>query len=59
MSGAEVCPTYLPTLAAKGLRTGHHHSLEVMAETLYEAVAQVLALFKSDEWVGQIGEGLT
>ena len=29
--------------------------LEVTAETLYEAVAQALAAFKSNEWVGQIG----
>jgi hypothetical protein len=36
---------------------GHQHSLEVTAETLYEAVAQALAAFKSNEWVGQIGRG--
>jgi hypothetical protein len=38
---------------------GHQHSLEVTAETLYEAVAQALAAFKSHEWVGQIGRGDT
>jgi hypothetical protein len=38
---------------------GHQHSLEVTAETLYEAVAQALAVFKSHEWVGQIGRGHT
>jgi hypothetical protein len=38
---------------------GHRHSLEVTAETLYEAVAQALAAFKSHEWVGQIGRGHT
>ena len=38
---------------------GHQHSLEVTAETLYEAVAQALAAFKSNEWVGQIGRGHT
>jgi len=34
---------------------GHQHSIEVTAETLYEAVANALAAFKSNEWVGQIG----
>ena len=29
------------------------------AETLYEAVAQALAAFKKNEWVGQIGRGHT
>jgi len=38
---------------------GHQHSLAVTAETLYEAVAQALAAFKSNEWVGQIGRGHT
>ena len=38
---------------------GHEHSLEVTAETLYEAVAQALAAFKSNAWVGQIGRGYT
>src|SRR5580693_2443576 len=38
---------------------GHLHSLEVTAETLYEAVAQALAVFKGNEWVGQIGRGHT
>ena len=38
---------------------GHQHSMEVTAETLYEAVAQALAAFKSNEWVGQIGRGHT
>jgi hypothetical protein len=38
---------------------GHEHSLEVTAETLYEAVAQALAAFKSNAWVGQIGRGHT
>jgi hypothetical protein len=38
---------------------GHQHSLEVTAETLYEAVAQALAAFESNEWVGQIGRGHT
>ena len=38
---------------------GHQHSIEVTAETLYEAVANALAAFKSNEWVGQIGRGHT
>jgi hypothetical protein len=35
------------------------HSLEVTAGTLYEAVAQALAVMRGDEWVGEIGKGLT
>jgi len=31
----------------------------VTAATLYEAVAAALAAFREDEWVGQIGNGLT
>jgi hypothetical protein len=38
---------------------GHQHSLEVTAETLYEAVAQALAAFRNSEWVGRIGRGHT
>jgi hypothetical protein len=38
---------------------GHQHSLEVTAETLYEALAKALAAFKRHEWVGQIGRGHT
>jgi hypothetical protein len=34
---------------------GHRHSLEVTAETLYEAVAHGLAAFKGDQWVGSVG----
>jgi len=40
-------------------RDGHERSLEVAAETLYEAIAQALAAFKSNGWVGQIGRGHT
>lgn len=36
---------------------GHQHSVEVTAETLYEAVAQALAAFRSNGWVGDIGKG--
>jgi hypothetical protein len=35
------------------------HSLDVTAETLYEAVAQALAAEHRHEWAGDIGPGLT
>ena len=35
------------------------HSLDVTAESLYEAVAQALAMLREEEWVGDIGKGLT
>ena len=35
------------------------HALEVTAETLYEAVAQALATARGNDWVGDIGKGLT
>jgi hypothetical protein len=35
------------------------HRLDVTAETLYEAVAQALAIARGHEWVGDIGTGLT
>jgi hypothetical protein len=35
------------------------HQLDVTAETLYEAVAQALAIARGHEWVGDIGRGLT
>ena len=35
------------------------HSVEVNAETLYEAVAAALAALQQDHWVGEIGQGLT
>jgi hypothetical protein len=35
------------------------HSLDVTAETLYEAVAQALASVRGQDWVGEIGRGLT
>jgi hypothetical protein len=35
------------------------HSLDVTAETLYEAVAQALATVRGHDWVGDIGRGLT
>jgi hypothetical protein len=35
------------------------HQLDVTAETLYEAVAQALAMARDHNWVGDIGTGLT
>ena len=35
------------------------HSVEVTAETLYEAIATALAAFQKDNWVGEIGQGFT
>jgi hypothetical protein len=35
------------------------HSLDVTAETLFEAVAQALATVRGHDWVGDIGRGLT
>jgi hypothetical protein len=39
--------------------TGVHHSVEVTAESLFEAVALGLSALQSNSWVGEIGEGLT
>ena len=33
--------------------------MEVTAESLYEAVAQPLGILHGDQWVEEIGEGLT
>jgi hypothetical protein len=35
------------------------HSIEVTAETLYEAIATALVALQQDNWVGEIGQGLT
>ena len=35
------------------------HSLDVTAETLYEAIAQALSTLRVNSWVGDIGKGLT
>jgi len=35
------------------------HTLDVTAETLYEAVAQALAVLSEHCWVDEIGKGLT
>jgi hypothetical protein len=36
---------------------GVRHSVEVTAETLYEAAAQALSVFKQSEWADAIGPG--
>jgi hypothetical protein len=38
---------------------GTAHSLDVTAETLYEAVARAVATVQGHEWVGDIGKGLS
>jgi hypothetical protein len=35
------------------------HTVEVTAQSLYEAVATALATFQQDDWVGEIGAWLT
>ena len=46
------------TVAIKDLRDVEH-STEVIAETLYEAIATALATLQQDNWVGEIGQGFT
>jgi uncharacterized protein (UPF0210 family) len=46
------------TVVVKDLRD-IEHSIEVTAETLYEAIATALAALKQDTWVGEIGHGFT
>src|SRR5262249_30172250 len=46
------------TVALKDVRD-IEHSMEVTAETLYEAIATALAALRKDNWVGEIGQGLT
>src|SRR5439155_23824960 len=38
---------------------GVEHTVEVTADSLYEAVAQGLRVFHEDTWVDEIGRGLT
>jgi hypothetical protein len=38
---------------------GIEHSVEVRADSLYEAVAQGLRAFRDADWAGDIGQGLT
>jgi hypothetical protein len=44
------------TVAIKDVRDVEH-SVEVTAETLYEAIATALAALQQDSWVGEIGQG--
>jgi hypothetical protein len=46
------------TVAVRDLREVEH-SIEVTAETLYEAIATALAALQQDNWVGDIGQGFT
>ena len=46
------------TVAVKDIRDVEH-SIEVTAETLYEAIAMALAALQQDNWVGEIGRGFT
>ena len=46
------------TVAVRDIRDVEH-SIEVTAETLYEAIATALAALQQDNWVGEIGQGLT
>src|SRR3982074_1482761 len=46
------------TVAVKDIRDVEH-SIEVTAETLYEAIATALAALQQDNWVGETGQGLT
>ena len=46
------------TVAVKDIREVEH-SIEVTAETLYEAIATALGAFQQDNWVGEIGQAFT
>jgi hypothetical protein len=46
------------TIAVKDIRDVEH-SIEVTAETLYEAIATALAALQQDNWVEEIGQGFT
>ena len=35
------------------------HSVDVTAETLYDALAQAIVALRGHEWAGEIGRGLT
>ena len=37
---------------------GNEHTVEVTAQSLYEAVGKALFLMRQDDWVEEIGEGL-
>jgi hypothetical protein len=38
---------------------GVEHSVSVTAETLFEAVAKGIAIFRTESWVADIGRGMT
>ena len=38
---------------------GCEHSVEVTADSLYEAVAQGLRVFRDNDWIGDVGRGQT
>jgi uncharacterized protein (UPF0210 family) len=46
------------TVSVKDVRDAEH-SIEVTAETLYEAIATALAALQQDSWVGEISQGFT
>jgi hypothetical protein len=46
------------TVAVKDVQ-GIEHSVDVTAESLYEAIATALAALQKDNWVGEIGQGFT
>ncbi|MGO9266497.1 MAG: hypothetical protein ACLQBA_16715 [Candidatus Binataceae bacterium] len=46
------------TVSCRDLK-GIEHAIEVTADSLYEAVAQGLRAFRENEWVDEIGGGLT
>ena len=45
-------------VAVKDIRDVEH-SIEVTAETPYEAIATALAALQRDNWVGELGQGFT
>src|SRR5712692_4491649 len=38
---------------------GVEHAVEVMADSLYEAVAQGLRVFRENDWIDEVGRGQT
>ena len=46
------------TVSCTGAR-GYDHSVEVTADSLFEAVAQGLRVFRENDWVDDIGRGQT
>ena len=51
------CPLRSCRVTAQDM-AGVAHTVEITAETLYEAVAQGLAAIRRDEWAASIAEGL-